>query len=171
MPGYNRVDALVAVRLQRRQRADLVGSHKPAVACHIRRQNGRQSAFDPRQHSGSGLRHCLPTLRGIHRKSFTSDAIRSTLLSSVGYLSQRPIGCGGWARMTASFTSTPQPGPVGKTNMPFSIFGVGDTNSSFQGTSSMSISMTRKLGIAAHMCALISEPIWPLKLCGATFTS
>ena len=35
----------------------------------------------------------------------------------------------------------------------------------------VSISMTRKLGIAAHMCALIRDPKWPLKLCGATLIS
>ena len=41
----------------------------------------------------------------------------------------------------------------------------------FQVTSSMSISMTLKFGATAHMCALIREPRWPLKLCGATLTS
>src|SRR5262249_16814515 len=43
--------------------------------------------------------------------------------------------------------------------------------SSFHFTSSMSISMTLKFGPTAHMCALINEPRWPLKLCGATLTS
>ena len=38
-----------------------------------------------------------------------------------------PSARGGCARITSSFTSTPQPGPVGNTNMPSSIFGTGVT--------------------------------------------
>ena len=47
----------------------------------------------------------------------------------------------------------------------------GATTSSFQGTSSMSISITRTFGTAAQRWALISEPKCPLKLWGAMLTS
>ena len=121
---------------------------------------------------GFGVGLILPMLmpRSLVRVHHLMGIAQRTL-ASPDYLSHRPIGCGGCARITSSFTSTPQPGPVGNTSSPFSITGTGVTRSSFQGTSSMSISITRKFGIAAHICALISEPMWPLKLCGATFTS
>ncbi len=78
---------------------------------------------------------------------------------------------GGCARTTSSLISVPQPMPVGISSSPASITGGLVTTVSFQGTSSISISMTRKFGMAAHRCALISELRWPLKLCGATLTS
>ena len=56
----------------------------------------------------------------------------------------------------ASLMSVPQPGPVGRISSPFSMTGGCVTSSSFQGTSSMSISMTSKFGTAAQKCALIS---------------
>src|SRR5579871_4437089 len=62
-------------------------------------------------------------------------------------------------------------GPGGNTNSPFSMTGGWVTISSFQLTSSMSISMTLKFGATAHIWALINEPRWPLKLCGAILTS
>jgi hypothetical protein len=44
--GDHRVDQLAADRPQPRERTFLVGADQPAVARDIRRENGRQSAFD-----------------------------------------------------------------------------------------------------------------------------
>jgi len=62
---------------------------------------------------------------------------------------------GGCARTASSFTSAPQPGPCGTISSPLSMTGAAVTRSPFHGTSSTSISMMRKLGIAAQKCALI----------------
>src|SRR4051812_9691363 len=73
-------------------------------------------------------------------------------------------GCGflgGWAAITSSLTSAPQPGRVGTISSPFAIIGGCETRSSFHGTSSMSISMMEKLGMAAQRWALISVEMWP----------
>src|SRR6266851_4310326 len=47
------VDQRPAVRPQLRERALLVGSHQPAVADHVRRQDGGELAFGPRLTHGS----------------------------------------------------------------------------------------------------------------------
>src|SRR5258705_8909356 len=78
---------------------------------------------------------------------------------------------GGCARMMASLTAVPQPGPVGRTSSPFSITYGLVRSFDFQGTSSTSNSMMRKLGIAAQKCALMILASGPLKLCEATLTS
>jgi hypothetical protein len=46
--GDERLDELLAYRLQARDRAGLVGAHEPAVADHVRGQNRRQLAFNAR---------------------------------------------------------------------------------------------------------------------------
>src|SRR5258708_18753680 len=53
--------------------------------------------------------------------------------------------------------SAPQPGRVGTISSPFWMTGGCVTRSSFQGTSSISISMMRKLGMAAQRLALIDR--------------
>ena len=53
------------------------------------------------------------------------------------------------------------PGRVGTINSPFWMTGGCVTRSSFHGTSSISISMMRKLGMAAHRWALIRVDMWP----------
>src|SRR5207344_109199 len=68
---------------------------------------------------------------------------------------------GGCLFTTSSLMSAPQPGFVGMIRWPFSMRGGAVTRSSFQGTSSMSISMMRKFGIAAQKWALISVDMWP----------
>src|SRR3954451_12516054 len=78
---------------------------------------------------------------------------------------------GGCARMTASLTAVPQPGPVGRRRSPFSITYGLVRSFAFHGTSSTSNSMIRKLGIAAQKCALMILASGPLKLCDATLTS
>src|SRR6185295_14731191 len=78
---------------------------------------------------------------------------------------------GGCARMTASLTAVPQPAPVGRRNSPFSIMYGLVRSFAFHGTSSISNSMMRKLGIAAQKCALMTLASGPLKLCDATLTS
>src|SRR4029453_11473914 len=89
-------------------------------------------------------------------------------LTDVGY------GCGfrgGCARTASSLLSAPRPRRGGRICSPFWMTGGWVTRSSFQGTSSISISMIRKLGMAAHMLALIRADMWPEKLCGAQLIS
>ena len=83
------------------------------------------------------------------------DAVRPT----VDPMRRRSLrGC---FRTAASLISAPQPGFVGTIKCPFSMRGGSVTRSSFHGTSSMSISMMRKFGIAAQKWALISVDMWP----------
>ena len=56
----------------------------------------------------------------------------------------------GCAAIASSLMSVPHPGRSGIVNIPFSIKGKSVTKSSRQGTSSTSISMIRKLGMAAQ---------------------
>ena len=68
---------------------------------------------------------------------------------------------GGCFFTASSLMSAPQPGLVGMIRWPFSMRGGSVTRSSFQGTSSMSISMIRKFGMAAQKWALISVDMCP----------
>src|SRR5438445_12216609 len=66
----------------------------------------------------------------------------------------------GCSRRTSSFTSAPQPGPVGIVRRPFSISGTAVVSVSRQGTSSTSTSSIRTFGIAAHHCAEMNVARW-----------
>ena len=54
--GDQRLDELLAQRLQARDRAGLVGAHEPAVADHVRGQNRRELAFHARGHGPTSTR-------------------------------------------------------------------------------------------------------------------
>ena len=87
----------------------------------------------------------------------TVAGFRRTARSDRASMRSRQCGRpGGWARIASSSRSVPYPGPDGSLRYPSSISGTRVTRSSFHGTSSMSISMTRKFGIAAQKWALIS---------------
>src|SRR6266542_1266138 len=114
------------------------------------------AAYRPADHLGGleVLRH-LAGNQGVAAQFV--DHMTSPL-TDVGY------GCGfrgGCARTASSLMSAPQPGRVGTISSPFWMTGGWVTRSSFQGTSSISISMIRKLGMAAHMLALIRVDMWP----------
>src|SRR5260370_41686423 len=86
----------------------------------------------------------------------------------IGVFYQVVAGC---ARNRASSISVPQPGPAGSTNAPFSIVNGLVSSLGFQGTSSTSNSMMRKLGTTEAKCAEITADRGPLKLCEAILTS
>src|SRR5439155_24928113 len=67
------------------------------------------------------------------------------------------------ARSSSSFTSVPQPGPVGSTISPFSITGGWVRSFGFHGTSSTSYSLMRRLGTTAATCPQMIADYGPLK--------
>ena len=100
---------------------------------------------------------CLNSVIKLNTKTFVRRALpdaRPTQYRVLRINSQQRCLCHhrttGCAAIASSLMSVPHPGRSGIVNIPFSIKGKSVTKSSRQGTSSTSISMIRKLGMAAQ---------------------
>src|SRR5262249_24013670 len=149
----------VADEVQQRVRGDRLGPLSLAVATLIRRDGviprlgQRDELMSPRV---PGLRKAVAEHdeRPVARLGDV-DANAVGLDGAVADLGAHARRFGGCAFTAASLTSVPQPGPVGKTRCPFTILGTVVTSSSYQGTTSGSISMIRRFGTIAQKCAFM----------------